>query len=76
MKTALLFQFPFPGPWGEELTEASRGLAHDIATEDELSAIEAEIEAEIDAAVEFAISSPWPVADDLRHDVFAQEIAR
>jgi len=36
MKTALLFQFPFPGPWGEELTEASRGLAHDIATEDEL----------------------------------------
>jgi len=36
MKTALLFQFPFPGPWGKDLTEASRGLANDIATEDEL----------------------------------------
>jgi len=54
----------------------ARLIADGIATEDELSAIETEIEAEIDAAVEFAISSPWPVADDLRHDVFAQEIAR
>jgi Putative mono-oxygenase ydhR len=31
--TALLFRFPFPGPWGEELTEASYGLASDIANE-------------------------------------------
>jgi hypothetical protein len=36
MTTALLFRFPFPGPWGRELTEASRGLANDIATEDGL----------------------------------------
>jgi hypothetical protein len=36
MATALLFRFPFPGPWGKELTEASRGLANDIATEDGL----------------------------------------
>jgi Putative mono-oxygenase ydhR len=36
MTTALLFRFPFPGPWGKELTEASRGLANDIATEDGL----------------------------------------
>jgi hypothetical protein len=32
-KTALLFRFPFPGPWGKELTEASHGLARDIANE-------------------------------------------
>jgi hypothetical protein len=31
--TALLFRFPFPGPWGKELTEASYGLASDIANE-------------------------------------------
>jgi Putative mono-oxygenase ydhR len=31
--TALLFHFPFPGPWGKELTEASHGLARDIANE-------------------------------------------
>jgi hypothetical protein len=36
MTTVLLFRFPFPGPWGQELTEASRGLANDIATEDGL----------------------------------------
>ena len=32
-KTALLFRFPFPGPWGKELTEASHELASDIANE-------------------------------------------
>jgi hypothetical protein len=31
--TALLFRFPFPGPWGKELSEASHDLAHDIANE-------------------------------------------
>jgi Putative mono-oxygenase ydhR len=31
--TALLFRFPFHGPWGKELTEASHGLARDIANE-------------------------------------------
>lgn len=36
MSTALLFRFPFPGPWGKELTEVSRGLANDIAAEDGL----------------------------------------
>ena len=33
MPTALLFRFPFPGPWGEELTQAAGDLAHDIADE-------------------------------------------
>jgi hypothetical protein len=32
-KTALLFRFPFPGPWGKELTESSHELARDIADE-------------------------------------------
>ena len=32
-KTVLLFRFPFPGPWGKELTEASHELASDIANE-------------------------------------------
>jgi Putative mono-oxygenase ydhR len=32
-KTALLFRFPFPGPWGKELTEATHELARDIANE-------------------------------------------
>jgi hypothetical protein len=31
--TALLFRFPFPGPWGKDLTEASLDLAGDIANE-------------------------------------------
>ena len=33
MLTALLFRFPSPGPWGEELTEHARLLARDIADE-------------------------------------------
>ncbi len=33
IKTVLLFRFPFPGPWGKELTEASQELARDIANE-------------------------------------------
>ena len=30
---ALMFRFPFPGPWGKEMTEHARGLAGDIANE-------------------------------------------
>ena len=33
MPTALLFRFPSPGPWGQELTEAAQALARDIADE-------------------------------------------
>jgi hypothetical protein len=33
MLTTVLFHFPFPGPWGKELTEHAHGLAHDIANE-------------------------------------------
>src|SRR5579871_1264251 len=33
MLTAILFRFPFPGPWGKGLTEHAHGLARDIANE-------------------------------------------
>jgi hypothetical protein len=36
MLTAVLFRFPFPGPWGMQLTEHARGLAGDIAGENGL----------------------------------------
>jgi Putative mono-oxygenase ydhR/Acyl-CoA dehydrogenase, C-terminal domain/Nitronate monooxygenase len=36
VSTALLFRFPFKGPWEKELTEASHELARDIANEDGL----------------------------------------
>jgi hypothetical protein len=34
--TILQFDFPFEGPWGEEMTAALGGLAQDIATEEGL----------------------------------------
>ena len=33
MLTALLFRFPFRGPWGKELTEGAHDLARDVANE-------------------------------------------
>ena len=33
MLTTLLFHFPFPGPWGNELTEYAHEIAHDVAGE-------------------------------------------
>jgi hypothetical protein len=36
MLTAVLFRFPFTGPWGQELTEHAHGLARDIAGEPRL----------------------------------------
>ena len=36
MPTALLFRFPFAGPWGEELAQASQALASDIANQEGL----------------------------------------
>lgn len=53
----------------------ARLIADRIASEDELAAFEADVESQIDEALEFALSSPWPTADDLRFDVFEKEIA-
>ncbi len=44
-------------------------------TEAELDKIVADIDAELDAAAEFALASPFPSADELRIDVFEEEIA-
>lgn len=44
-------------------------------TEAELDAIVSEIDAELDAAAEFAFNSPFPGAEELRIDVFEEEIA-
>lgn len=49
-------------------------LDHQFA-EDELDAIVSEIDAELDAAAEFAFNSPFPGAEELRIDVFEEEIA-
>lgn len=46
-----------------------------IATPDQLAGMEAEIEAQIDEAVEFALGSPFPGVEELRRDVFAEEMA-
>lgn len=52
----------------------ARLIADRIATEEQLAEIEAGIEKEIDEAIEFALASPMPTADDLRFDVYAEEI--
>ncbi len=44
-------------------------------TESELEKIVADIDAQLETAVEFAMNSPFPSADELRIDVFEEEIA-
>jgi pyruvate dehydrogenase E1 component alpha subunit len=53
----------------------ARIISAGIATEATLAAIEAEFEKSIDEAVEFALNSPWPTAEAIRSDVFAEEMA-
>jgi TPP-dependent pyruvate/acetoin dehydrogenase alpha subunit len=45
-----------------------------IATEDQLAKLQADIEAEVQDAIEFGAASPLPSTDELRRDVFAEEI--
>jgi acetoin:2,6-dichlorophenolindophenol oxidoreductase subunit alpha len=49
-------------------------IADAHASEDELARIQAEIEAEVADAQEFGMNSPFPSVDELRRDVFAEEI--
>lgn len=49
-------------------------IADDIATDSELTEIEGRIDQDIEEAVAYALDSPWPEPDDLRHDVFATEV--
>jgi pyruvate dehydrogenase E1 component alpha subunit len=45
-----------------------------IATEEQLAEIDAGIARQIEAAIEAAMAAPYPALDELRHDVFAEEI--
>jgi len=53
----------------------ARLIADGIATEENLAAMEADIEAQIDEAVEFALGSDFPGLEELKRDVFAEELA-
>ena len=46
-----------------------------VASEDQLAAMEVAIEEEIDEAVEFALASDFPGVEELKRDVFAEEMA-
>lgn len=50
-------------------------IAESYATESELDTMEEQIRSDVDEASAFALSSPYPDVDELRKDVFAQEIA-
>jgi TPP-dependent pyruvate/acetoin dehydrogenase alpha subunit len=52
----------------------ARLIADGVADEDQLAALEAAIEAEIDEAVEFALASDFPGVEELKRDVFAEEL--
>ncbi|QTH22666.1 thiamine pyrophosphate-dependent dehydrogenase E1 component subunit alpha [Rhizorhabdus wittichii] len=52
----------------------ARLIADGVAGEEQLAAMEAEIEAQIDEAVEFALASDFPGVEELKRDVFAEEL--
>ena len=45
------------------------------ATEDELSTLEKEVGEQIEAAVSFALDSPYPELDEIKRDVYSEEVA-
>ena len=51
-------------------------IAEGIASEGQLSHLEAEIEVDLDEAVEYALAGAFPGIEELSRDVFAEEIAR
>nr|WP_047166181.1 thiamine pyrophosphate-dependent dehydrogenase E1 component subunit alpha [Sphingomonas sp. Y57] len=52
----------------------ARLIADGVADEEQLAEIEAGIEAQIDEAVEFALASDFPGVEELKRDVFAEEL--
>ncbi|KXU33800.1 pyruvate dehydrogenase [Sphingobium sp. 22B] len=52
----------------------ARLIAEGIASEDQLSAIEEGFERELDEAVDAALAAPFPALDELKRDIFANEI--
>ena len=55
-------------------TLRARLIAEGHATEDQLAKMQADLEAEIAEAEEYGMASPLPSVDELRRDVFAEEI--
>jgi acetoin:2,6-dichlorophenolindophenol oxidoreductase subunit alpha len=53
----------------------ARLIAEGHASEDQLATMQAALEAEVAEAQEFGMNSPLPSVDELRRDVFAEEIA-
>jgi TPP-dependent pyruvate/acetoin dehydrogenase alpha subunit len=53
----------------------ARLVAEGHASEEQLAKLQADIEAEVADAQEFGLASPLPSVDELRKDVFAEEIA-
>jgi pyruvate dehydrogenase E1 component alpha subunit len=47
-------------------------LQNQMATEEELNAIDEKVKAQVQESVEFAENSPYPTADELYHDVYVQ----
>jgi pyruvate dehydrogenase E1 component alpha subunit len=52
----------------------ARLIADGIATDAELSALEAQIETDLDEAVEFALASDYPELGELKRDIYAEEL--
>ena len=50
-------------------------IASGVASEEQLAEMQAAIEAEVDDAIEFALACEFPGVEELRRDVFAEEIA-
>ncbi len=50
----------------------SRILENEIATEEELAAIDARIKTQVDDAVKFAEESPWPKPEEAFEDIYVQ----
>ncbi|GGC03063.1 pyruvate dehydrogenase E1 component subunit alpha [Novosphingobium endophyticum] len=53
----------------------ARLIADGISTEEQLAAMEAATEKEIDEAIECALASAFPGVEELKRDVFAEELA-
>jgi len=52
----------------------ARLLAEGHATEEQLTKMQADIQAEVDDAIAFGLASELPSVDELRRDVFAEEM--
>ena len=50
---------------------SDRLLENDLATSDEIDALDADVEDEVNEAIRFALESPFPAPDELHTDIYA-----